>query len=332
MKDFFKGIAMVTAALILFPAVPYIVGTVFPPDEPAVEASADIQIPREDGYDLITEVYIYDTVSERVLTVSTEEYVAAALAAQLSPDAEPELLKAQAVLMYTYILRRRMEENARPSAELYGCDISTDTNKYPRLALGNEPSFALELFRKIAREVMGEYCSYGGEPISVAYCSSAGASTESSDTVLGVDVPYLKSTPTFEPDGYYTTVSYTEDEVSARLMTADDGYILLGEPDGWITLKDVTESGYVQSVYISSQYVVSGIEIARLLNLPSARFTFRYSSGTNKFIFTVSGSGSLVGLSQRGGNALAAEGYNYREILLHFFSGIDIKTSRVLAE
>ena len=332
MKDYFKGLAMVTAALILFPAVPYIAGAILPHDEPAIAASADIQLPRNEGYDLITEVYLYDVVAERILTVKTEEYLASALAAQLSPDAEPELLKAQAVLMYTYLLRRRIEETLNPSPELYGCDMSTDTNKYPRLTLGDDLSFDLEPFRKAALEVMGEYCSYGGEPISVAYCSSAGMSTESSETVLGVDVPYLRSASTGEADGYITTVTYTADEVFARLTTTDDGYILLGDADGWITPNETTESGYVKSVYLDSRFVVSGLEIARLLNLPSARFTYRYSPATDRFTFTVSGSGSLVGLSQRGGNALAAEGYNYREILLHFFTDIELKISRVPAE
>ena len=259
-----------------------------------------------------------------MLTVTVEEYIAAALASQLSSEAEPELLKAQGVLMYTYLMKRRLEEAKNPTPELCGCDISTDSSKYPRLALGGEPSYDLEPYRDAAREVVGVYCAYGGEPISVAYCYSAGSRTESAATVLGVDVPYLTSVPTEEPDSYITTVTYTSDEVFARLTTTPDGYVLLGGAEGWIKEKETTSGGYVRSVYLDSRFVVSGTELARLLNLPSARFTYRYSAATDRFVFTVSGSGSLVGLSQRGGNALAAQGYNYKEILLHFFPGIEI--------
>lgn len=324
MKDFLKGFAVITAALLIFPALPYFAGKFFKAEDQAVEAAAEINMPKETGLPLITEVKIYDAVSEREITVTAEEYVASALAAQLSPTAEPELLKAQAVVMYTYILKRRLDEEKSPTPELYGCDISTDSSKYPRLALNADESFDLEPFRNAAKAVVGEYCAYDGEPITAAYCFSAGTTTESAETVLGVDIPYLKSVPTGEPDGYISTVTYTSDEVFARLTTADGGYVLLGDPGGWIGLKETAESGYVKSLYLDSRFIVSGSEFARLMNLPSARFTFRYSPATDRFTFSVSGSGSLAGLSLRGGNALAQEGLNYREILSRFFPGTEI--------
>ena len=324
MKDFFRGIAIMTAALLLFPAVPYIVGAIFEPRETIEAVSDAVVIPEAPKYGTVAEVNVYDVVSERVLTLTAEEYIASALAALLSPESDPELLKAQAVLMYTYILRRRLDESASPTPELSGCDVSSDFSKYPRLVLGDGLSYDLEPFREAARAAVGTYCAYGGEPITVAYCYSAGTSTESAETVLGIDLPYLKSVPSGEPDAYLTTVTYTSDEVFARLTTTPDGYVLLGDASGWITEKETAPDGYVKSVYLDSRFIVSGAEIARLLNLPSAKFTYRYSSVTDRFTFTVSGSGSLCGMSQRGAGFLAAEGYNYKEILLHYFSGVEI--------
>ena len=328
MKDFFKGLAILTAALLLFPAVPYFLSRVSSGDD-AVEASAGMVVAKDDSPAELCgeEMYLYDTVTGRTVTLTVEEYVASAVAAQLAPSCDRELLKAQAVLMYTYLLKRRADELKNPTAELYGCDISTDTSKYPRLILGNDESVDLSVYREIAHEVAGEYISYGGEPISVAYCYSAGTSTESALTVLGIDIPYLQSVDSAEPDAYHTTVTYTSEEVFARLTTSSDGYVLLGGADGWITMKNVEANGYVREVYLDGRFIVSGIEIARLLNLPSARFTFRYSEATDRFTFTVSGSGSLAGMSQRGAAVLASQGYNYKEILLHYFSDIDLKSS-----
>ena len=325
MKNFFKGVALITAALILFPAIPYAVGIVFPDEAEAVPAMADAAA--FSPVESVGEVSVYDSVTGRTFELTAREYVAATLAAILPPNADPEVLKAQAVLMYTYVLRRREEERASPTPSLMGCDVGTDTDKYPRLALGDDLRFDFETFRDVAEEVAGEYCSYAGEPISVAYCYSAGTSTESAETVLGTDIPYLRATPTGEPDAYFTTVTYTADEVFARLGTADSGYVLLGDASGWITPNETAPSGYVLSVKLDSRFIVSGAELSRLLNLPSSRFTFRYSPATERFTFTVSGSGSLVGMSQRGAAALAAQGYNYKEILLHFFDGIDILTT-----
>lgn len=324
MKDFFKGIALITVSLILFPAVPCLIGVASGQGD-VVQASVEISgVEKESAEETVGEVYLYDIYEERVITLTAEEYVASALAVQLPPETDPEVLKAQAVLMYTYILRRRLEEKRSPTPGLMGCDISNDTDKYPRLALDFGESADRDVFLNAAKEVLGEYCAYGGEPISVAYCRSAGTETESAQTVLGEDIPYLQKTPTYEPDAYYTTVTYTADEVFARLTTAGEGYVLLGGAESWITVKEAADSGYICSAYLDSRFIISGAELARLLNLPSARFTFRYSPSTERFTFTVSGSGSLVGFSQRGAMALAEQGYNYKELLLHYFRDIDI--------
>lgn len=327
MKNFFRGMAILTLALLIFPAVPWMIGAVSVGE--AVPAAAEVGgVAKEDeGIKYLSEVEIYDIVTERVITLTGEEYVAAALAAQLSPGCPEELLKAQAVLMYTYILRRHLDEAENPTPELYGCDVSTDSNKYPRLIMEGSETVDFEVYREIARETAGEYCSYEGEPIIPAYCRAAGSSTESAMTVLGLDIPYLKSTPTEEPDAYNTTVTYTSDEVFARLTTSKEGYVLLGSPKSWITLKDTQPNGYVNTVYLDSKFEISGSELSKLLNLPSARFTFRYSEASDRFTFTVSGSGSLVGMSQRGAAVLAGEGLGYKEILLHFFHGIRIESS-----
>lgn len=329
MKDFFKGISLITAALLLFPALPMLIGTIAPREEPVAAVTAELNVPKTAAaYDYLPEIRLYDTVSSREIVLTTEEYLISALAAQLAPTADKELLKAQTVVMYTYILKRRNEEIAAPTAALNGCDISTDTSKYPRLALGQDEPLDRELYRQAISEVIGEYIAYQNEPISVAYCYSAGTATESAEAVLGVDLPYLKSVQSGEPDAFYTTVSYTADEVFARLTTADSGYVLLGGAEKWITSKETSESGYVKSVYLDSRFVVSGLEIAQLLNLPSAKFTYRYSPNTDRFTFTVSGSGSLVGMSLRGAAVLAADGSSYREILEHYFSEIEIISSK----
>ncbi len=323
MKDFFKGLAVVTAALIVFPAVPCFLGKFYPlPRAEAVEADVDAGDFESASTPVLGDVHVYDEPTGRIITLSAEEYVAEALAAQLSPDAHRELLKAQAVVMYTYILKRRYAEAASPTPGLSGCDVGTDVLKYPRLASGED--IDLEPYREIVRETAGEYLSYEGEPITVAYCRAAGLSTESAKTVLGTDIPYLISVATNEPDAYYTTVSYTSDEVFARLTTTDKGYVLLGDPSGWLTIHETADSGYIKTLLLDSRFEVSGSEAARLLNLPSARFTFRYSSATDRFTFTVSGSGSLAGLSLRGAGIMAASGSSYREILAHYFPGTEL--------
>ena len=44
-----------------------------------------------------------------------------------------------------------------------------------------------------------------------------------------------------------------------------------------------------------------------------------------KFVFSGSGSGHGVGLSQKGAQGMAQRGYDYKEILCHYYTGITIE-------
>jgi stage II sporulation protein D len=48
------------------------------------------------------------------------------------------------------------------------------------------------------------------------------------------------------------------------------------------------------------------------------------------FVFTVSGSGHGVGLSQRGAMLLAAQGLDYQAILAHYYPGTELETMTVI--
>ena len=59
-----------------------------------------------------------------------------------------------------------------------------------------------------------------------------------------------------------------------------------------------------------------------LLGLRSSDFTVS-ESGSN-IVFTTKGWGHGVGMSQYGANEMAKAGYNYSQILKHYYTGITI--------
>ena len=69
---------------------------------------------------------------------------------------------------------------------------------------------------------------------------------------------------------------------------------------------------------------LSGTAIRSALGLRSATFTAAYENG--KFVFSVTGFGHGVGLSQYGANTLAAQGLTYREILEWYYTDISIES------
>ena len=69
--------------------------------------------------------------------------------------------------------------------------------------------------------------------------------------------------------------------------------------------------------------IVEGRTVREALGLPSANFTIRISGG--KITFTSDGSGHGVGMSQYGADGMAAEGYDYKKILSHYYSGTEVR-------
>lgn len=322
MREFFKGLLFITCALILIPAIPSLLERDF--SEPQSVPTISEATPSEHIYEFIDEVVVYDAVKHSAFTLSTEDYLAAVLRSQLSEAAPKEAIKAQAMIMYTYILNRRLEEIASPTPELMGADVSTDSSKYPALTLYSE---APDIYKTAISEVLGKYIAYNDEPIQAAFCVSSGGMTESALTVLGIDLPYLQSVVCEFDEDYKTELVYTSSEVFARITTSCQGVTLYSEPSSWLEISSSLPSGYVNEVTLCGENSLSGSELASVLNLPSANFTFSYNEEFDRFTFTVKGCGHLVGLSLEGACHMAQNQKTCEEIIAHFFADVQIKDS-----
>lgn len=340
MKNFTKGLLLVAAALILIPLIPMIMsgkddgGAVAPQN--ITDAVAAMAIMQEDmSCKFIDTVNIYNIESGEASSVPIDDFLSAAILGSISPTAEPELLKAQCVLMYTYILGKRMRSIYSPDTDINGCDISTDSEKYIRLVWQDEadelyseqmPDYKTKVESAI-ESCKGEYLAYDGRPIVPAYCFSCGGVTESAETVLGEDVPYLKSVESEYDSKYDTEAIYSEEEIFARFAMAKPAITLMGDAEDWIAISDITGTGYVKALLLDGKHSISGTDFAGILGLPSARFTFNYSEKYENFTFKVNGVGHLVGLSQYGANEMAKRGSGYEEILKKYFAEVEIEKS-----
>ena len=88
-----------------------------------------------------------------------------------------------------------------------------------------------------------------------------------------------------------------------------------GDESGWIGEITHDESGRVASA-------VLGGEKLSLFSLRSTAFTLEYTGSS--FLFTVTGFGHGVGMSQYGANVMAKSGADYREILAHYYPGTQL--------
>ena len=246
--------------------------------------------------------------------IELEEYVCGVLAGEISPSWPPEALKAMAVCTRTFAVNK----------------IMTNLNNYYHLTdeacdqVYRDGFWQNESFAKAVSETRGEVLTYGGELARVYFCASSGGCTASSDSVWGGgDFPYLRATK----DPYSTEDAYN----SWTLFLDFSEFLKTLNIPGTLKSVEVTnrdESNRVQSMKISLQdrdYVLTknaGKILREALGANRLRSTlFEVKTEDGKVIFTGSGWGHGVGLSQSGAKKMAEQGYTYDQILGFYFPG-----------
>lgn len=337
MKNFIKGLLLVALMLATIPLIPTldsIIMQAFNKEKnPSLDDEDAVAAVSNGIREQIGEVRIYDETTKQSKTVAIEDFLTQAVLGSVSPEAEDELLKAQTVLMYTYILGKNEAGTAFADTK-QNSDPEGEVNKYLHLVskeeareiYGEKADMYIEKVGAAVKACLGEYLCYDGKPIAVAYCFSSGGRTESAETVLGEDLPYLQPVECGYDRECFTEAVYTSEEVFARLSTQDLPITLLGKPEQWLVITEATDSGYVKEVTVDGSASISGSKLAELLELPSARFTLSYSEKYKRFSFEIYGAGHLMGLSQFGGNEMAKKGAKHKEILSYFFPGTSLES------
>ena len=83
-----------------------------------------------------------------------------------------------------------------------------------------------------------------------------------------------------------------------------------------------TNSNRIDKIEINGN-IYTGIELRKLLGLRSTDFDINIED--NHTVFTTKGYGHGVGMSQYGANGMAKEGYNYEQILAHYYPNTQLK-------
>ena len=87
------------------------------------------------------------------------------------------------------------------------------------------------------------------------------------------------------------------------------------------TIDKLTPSGRVDEMTIGNK-VLAGTEVRTLYGLRSTCFNVKEEN--ENIIFITNGYGHGVGMSQEGANYMALQGKSYKEIIEHYYSGVEI--------
>lgn len=269
---------------------------------------------------------IQDRSTGEIKQVEVRDYVLGALCAEMPPVFDSEALKAQAVSAHTWALY--CQNSARSAGKEF--DFSADpshwqgyvTEEQVRERFGDSFEQYWGKLSRAAESVWQEIVvDSEQQPIVAAYHAISSGQTESAENVWGNPLSYLTpvdSKGDIHAQGYEKTVSFSWEELRAKLSLAKPAPKLGDEPADWIAVLERSPSGYVTQVQVGDQQM-SGIELRELLGLRSSNFEL--SVREDGVSITTYGYGHGVGLSQYGADYLARQGRNYREILEHYYPG-----------
>jgi len=262
---------------------------------------------------------------------SMAEFLPGVLSGEMPAAFHEAALRAQAVAGRTFILSRLQSgQAAHPDAAVCtdpACCQAWDSEEEMREKWGADFDRYFGKLTAAVTDTDGACLFWEGEPILACFHSSSAARTESSAAVWSGARPYLISvaSPETERDvpNYITTVELASEAFREKIWSLYPGAALGGEPAGWVGEVRREQSGRVESVLIGG-VSVGADELRGLFGLRSAAFTLEHTS--TGFLFTVTGYGHGVGMSQYGANVMAAQGASWQEILHHYYPGAELKT------
>ena len=255
-------------------------------------------------------ISVYNTKNKKISMMSLEEYVWRATAKEMPSTFEDEAIKAQAVAIRTYAIRKI----GASIPEHNGADVCTDFGHCTAFLSEDEENkqnkLALSKYKVLTEETKNQIITFENEPILAVFHSISSGTTEKSSDVWSSQLPYLTNTNS-ELDknvkGYHSCASFRQTELEEHFpKTTDNNIKIISRTDG----------GSVKNIEIFGN-LYTGQEVRNALKLRSANFTVKKDANT--YIFDVVGYGHGVGMSQHGANEYAKKGMSYIDILKKYY-------------
>lgn len=299
-----------------------------PPELTPKPDNLDASIPTGDGQDaaLLLQVLVGDEVK----TMSMQDFLYGAVAAEMPARFHPEALRAQAIAARTYTLHRMLISPSprHPMADVcgsYACCKAFHPSERLRERWGADYEHYSRIIRAAVSDTDGVILTYGDIPILAAFHAASSGQTEASGAIWG-SVPYLQSVETaegvYDVPNYYAETRLTFSEFRAIALDDIPGAVLDDDTKPyWISDLRYTDSGRLESLNIGG-VSVTGTAFRSLFGLRST--AIRFSFDAEGMTITTRGHGHGVGMSQFGANAMANRGHDFKEILLWYYTNVSL--------
>ncbi len=244
-----------------------------------------------------------------------EDYVIGVVAGEMPASFNMEALKAQAVAARTFAMYKSKNNT--------NYVLSTTINDQVYLSIldmqkkwGNDFEHYYNRVKEAVIATEGEVVTYNGDIIIAYYFAISNGYTDSASAVFKEDRDYLVSVDSSWDKAYQ---SYT----SKRVMDRNTFCNKLNISCGTINISNIVraDNNYVRSININN-VKFTGLDIFNKLALKST--DFKISVDDKNVTITTYGFGHGVGMSQYGAQGMAQKGYNYQEILKHYYKNTEV--------
>lgn len=277
--------------------------------------------------------------------IGMENYLLSVISSEMKSSSSLELLKAHAVISRSWLLARMEERKSGGAAPHREFDVCADDHcqRYQGLAMA-----VGESVRRAIDQTWGQVLRYRGALCDTRYSKCCGGRTELYSTCWeDKDFPYLQSVEDRFCDCEHSeilpqvlndydmrtmdfhdwTVRYSREELSTlvhRRTGVDYGEILSLEP------VERGPSGRIKYLRINgtkhSAVIGKELAIRRALSETHLKSSaFEVTADGDFFVLRGRGWGHGVGLCQIGAAVMASEGYDYRQILSHYYVGAEVE-------
>ncbi|HEY9646146.1 MAG TPA: SpoIID/LytB domain-containing protein [Chroococcidiopsis sp.] len=259
--------------------------------------------------------------------VDLEQYLYSVVGGEMPTNWNLEALKSQAVAARSYVLYQR-QSNANTVFDV------GDTTRWQVYEGIKEEAPST---RAAVDQTRGQVLTYNGQIIEAVFHSSSGGRTENVEDVWSSPLPYLRSVQDYDQIAPVYQWSETIPADRLRQLVTGVGNIISMVPE------ETTPNGRIVSMRVvgdAGTRTISGNDLRSALNLRSTLFSVVPQMGNvasangavslpHSFQIVGRGFGHGLGMSQWGALGLAQQGYNYQQILTHYYTGAVLSVIRV---
>jgi stage II sporulation protein D len=277
-------------------------------------------------------ISMYDHRKKELVKMPLEEYLVGVVAGEMPASYNEEALKAQAVAARTLTIYKMPAYGGRGCNQMAGADVCSSfahcqewiSENQMRKNWGEKYDEYVGKIRKAIQETSGEIMTYNGKAIEVFYHSTSNGKTEEVSEVFSNALPYYVSVdsigeenaPKFEGSVTISNQQFVEKFQAKYGIKLDPNNL-----SSQIKINGYTDSGRIQDLTVGGKKL-RATDFRLLYGLNSTDISFVF--GKDSITMNTKGFGHGVGMSQVGADRMADRGHNYKEILHHYYKGIDI--------